>query len=193
MHPILLLLLALFNSGTSSPGQTLKHQSEIQPTFSRLQNETTTEQAATQLRAMAKTDSSVKEYLSVNLPRVIEKQQAGAIWLNAVQLAGDLKIVSAVDELVVELGENDTVGGPITFAEEHRLDDDPPGKALAEIGDPAIAAVARALESDRKEVRWRAALVLMNINSPSAREILRRHLTNEPDPHVRASIQHGID
>jgi HEAT repeat protein len=139
---------------------------------------------------MAKTDPSVKEYLSANLPKLIEKRQAG--WLNAVRLAGDLRIVSAVDELVVELGQN-TTGGPITFWEEFHLDDDPPGKALAEIGDPAIPAAARALESDRKEVRWRAALVLMNMNSPSAREILRHHLKNEPDPHLRAVIQHEVD
>ncbi len=140
---------------------------------------------------MAKSDASVLDYLSANLPMLIEKRAVGPVWLNSVRLAGDLKIVSAVDALVAALGQNNK-GGTLTFAEEFRLDTDPPGKALAEIGDPAVPAVARALESPRKDIRWRATLVLVNINSPLSRDALRSHLTVETDGALRTVILGAI-
>jgi len=83
--------------------------------------------------------------------------------------------------------------GVVTLGRERRLENDPAAKALVEIGDPAVPAVARALESSRKDVRWRATLVLINMNSAVARQILRKHLNNEPDANLRTVIQGDID
>jgi len=186
-----ILFLTLLSCGLPSLSQATGDRSAIKLTFLRLQNEGTAERAAKHLQAMAKSDPAVRAYLSSNLPAVIEEHHRGTVWLNAVRLAGNLKIVSAVDTLVASLGENN-VGGTFTFAEERRLDNDPPAKALAEIGDPSVPAVKRALIKPESETRWRAARVLANINSQSARAALADHLQNEPDAHLRAFIRSVI-
>lgn len=192
MKIVWILPLTLLSCGLPSLSQTAGDRSAVELAFSHLQNEGTAERAAKRLQAMAKSDPAVREYLSANLPAVVESHTRGTVWLNAVRLAGDLKIVSAVDTLVASLGENN-VGGTLTFAEERRLDNDPPGKALAEIGDPSVPAVTGALKRPDKETRWRAARVLANINSQSARAALADHLQNEPDAHLRAFIRSVID
>jgi HEAT repeat protein len=187
-----ILLLTMTVGGSLSRGQSSDGRSAVELAFSQLKDEGTANQAANRLQTMAKSNPNVQAYLSTNLPPVIEEHTRGNVWLNAVRLAGDLKIVSAVDALVAALGENNK-GGPLTFAEEDRLDNDPPAKALAEIGDPAVPAVAHALESPDKSIRWRAARALGNVKSPSARTALMDHLANEPDARLRAFIQDAID
>lgn len=187
-----LLLLTVLLVKVSPVNQSADSHSAVEVAFSQLQDEKTAKQAADHLQTMAKSNPNVRAYLSSNLPTVIKKHHRGTVWLNAVRLAGNLKIVSAVDTLVASLGENN-VGGTFTFAEERRLDNDPPAKALAEIGAPSVPAVKRALIKPDSETRWRAARVLANINSQSARAALADHLQNEPDAHLRAFIRSVID
>lgn len=186
-----ILSLALLDCWIFASAPTSGDSSAVQLAFTRLQVETTSDGAANHLRAMARSDPSVRDYLSANLPTVIEGQAFGTVWLNAIRLAGDLKIVSAVDALVSALGKNN-IGGTVTFAEERHLHNDPPGKALVQIGAPAIPAVTSALSSNNRETRWRAARVLININSPSARAALADHLQDEPDAQLRSFIQSAI-
>lgn len=192
MRLLVVMLFALVSNGLRLAGQDVLSQTQLRHLVEQLQNDTTSDQAAIQLQALAKTNSAVKPFLYAQLPEILERYPRGSVWLNAVRLAGSLKVVSAVPNLVAELSLP-TKTGVISFTGERRLDDDPPGKALAEIGEPATQLVAKALESNDKAVRWRAALVLMNINSPDARQALRRHLQKEPDPNLRAVIQDAID
>jgi hypothetical protein len=187
-----LVFLVLLGWGGLSRAQTTELQSDPQQLLSQLQDAKTSEQAATRLRALAKEDTTVQKYVSEHLPKVIERHSVGLVWLNAVRLAGDLKIVSAVDVLVAALSQ-DNRQGVLSFAEEQRLDDDPPGKALVEIGDPAIPELARVLQSGGRNVRWRATLVLVNNNSPRARQVLREHLESESDPDLKAVMQKAVE
>ena len=192
MRLLVVMLFALMSNGLQLAGQDVVSQTQLGHLVEQLQNDTTSDQAAIQLQALAKTDSAVKPFLSAQLPEILERYPRGSVWLNAVRLAGSLRVVSAVPNLVAELSLP-TKTGVISFTSERRLEDDPPGKALAEIGEPATQLVAKALERNDKAVRWRAALVLMNINSTNARQALRRHLQKEPDPNLRAVIQDAID
>jgi HEAT repeat protein len=109
--------------------------------------------------------------------------------LNAVHLTGDLKIVEAVPVLAELLRDPLTKGGATNFGMALRLGDDPPGRALADIGEPATEAVGALLVDQDRFKRWRAALVLGNINSAHADQLLELRLSHEDDPAVRAQIQ----
>jgi hypothetical protein len=58
-----------------------------------------------------------------------------------VRLAGELKIREAVPALTVQLKNANTKGGAVTMTREVTLEDDPPGKALAQIGESATAGI----------------------------------------------------
>ena len=72
-----------------------------------------------------------------------------------------------------------------------RLDDDPPGKALVQIGGAAIEPVRSVLEDKEKsqQTRMRAALVLYNMNSPEADAALAHDLQTEQDQRLRLAIE----
>ncbi len=165
--------------------------SEVQTLFRELQDRKTTDKATDRLEELAKRDMSSRQYVAGHLPALIQKTSMGPIWLNAVRLAGELKVTEAVPVLVVSL-EQDNVGGSTTFAETQRLDNDAAGKALVKIGDPAIQAVAQVLESGDRNARWRAALVLLNINSPTARQVLHRHIPKESDSGLQDFIRSKV-
>jgi hypothetical protein len=66
------------------------------------------------------------------------------VWNNAVRLSGELKVTAAAPALAKWIGLN--TGGSVTFAGTERLENNAPGKALAQIGNPAVPALIRVLE-----------------------------------------------
>jgi len=156
--------------------------------FVELQQESATDQATGQIAAAAKKDPYARQLLAEHLPPLIEKLR-GPVWVNAIRLAGELKISEAVPSLVEILKSQDARSGPTTFAEEFRLDDDPAGRALVEIGEPATAAVGKLLADPNRNIRWRAALVLSNMNSVGADGELSRHIGDEGDPGIKKYVQ----
>jgi len=165
---------------------------DLQHVFIGLQNPETSDKAAAQLRSAAKDHPAVRQFLADNLPQLIRNSGPGPVRLNAVRLAGDFKIQEAVPALLEELGDEHTTGGTVTMAEALRLDNDPPGKALAQIGDPSIPAVEALLESSVRSTRFRAVYVLWNIGSVRAKEALRGQLDRESDPAIRHFIQKAL-
>ena len=103
--------------------------------FQQLLSPTATDKAAQTLLKRGTSDPATRTYLSTHLPRVIEAggNGAGRQWLNAVRLAGQLRISEAAPALSkwisFEMGET-------SMAIFSRLDDNPAGKALSQIGDP---------------------------------------------------------
>src|ERR1700722_10256540 len=103
--------------------------------FQQLLSPTATDKAAQTLLKRGTSDPAARAYLSTHLPRVIEAggNGAGRQWLNAVRLAGQLRISEAAPALErcisVEIDET----WKAIFS---RLDDNPAGKALSQIGDP---------------------------------------------------------
>ena len=157
--------------------------------FAELESEKTADQAGMQLRKLAKSDPAARQYLATNLPALVEHGPKAhlAAWRNAVQIAGDLRLVEAVPALAKWLGL-DTGPGFGTLAEEARLDRNWPGKALVQIGDPSVPSVQNVLEHGTSRERWTAAFVLDNIGSQRARAALREHRADEPDESLRSFI-----
>ncbi len=66
-----------------------------------------------------------------------------------------------------------------------RLETDHVGKALSEIGDPAVPALANLLDHSDQTTRRRVALILWNIDSPSSRRVMHEDLPHETDPAIK--------
>ena len=157
----------------------------------KLETEATADQAVEQLRKLAQSDPAARRFLIVHLPPIIEagpKIHTQA-WRSAVQLAGDLRMVEAAPALAKWLGV-DTGSDISDMHPEARLEHNSPGKALFQIGDPAIPFVQPVLAHGTLRERWTAAYVLNRIDSGQARGALRKHLTeNEPDSTLRDFIK----
>jgi len=121
-----------------------------------------------------------------------------SIWVNAVRLAGQLKVVNAIPALKQALsrgpirGGYDYEGSAISFAEFAQLRYDIVGRALADIGDPSVPTVADVLSRGDTPAKKRAFFILSNINSPAALQAMRNHLSNETDPDIRRLIQNEL-
>jgi HEAT repeat protein len=187
----LLLLTMCFTSG-AGVFAAAQERSEVQQLVSELLVEKTTDKAADKLRQAALGDKDVRQLLVNLLPPLAEKVR-GEVWLNTVHLCGDLKIVEAVPALTRLLMDPWTKGGPTNFGMAFRLGDDPPGRALADIGEPSTEPVAVVLQDERDYIRWRAAVVLGNIDSARTEELLELHLPDETDRSVVSNIETRIE
>ena len=141
--------------------------SEMKQLIADLLDEKTCVQAAARIRDIASRDEEARRIVESNVPDIIEHSE-GQVRFNAVDLAGYLKIDRAVPELVEMLKDPMTIGGTFSFGRHARLEDDPPGHALASIGSPAIPFVKTLLNDPNRETRIRAILVLANMNLRSA-------------------------
>lgn len=161
--------------------------------FQRLQSQSPTEieQATEQLLKRGRSDPKVREYIALHLPSIIEtgpaqKEHPGP-WIELVRLAGGLRISEAAPALAKWLTIDNI--GEITTAGFMRLETNPAGAALAEIGDPAIPAIVQVFNSGTLRERRHAAYALNLINSANAKSALQQHLNREPDKVLRDAIR----
>ncbi|WP_263358280.1 HEAT repeat domain-containing protein [Acidicapsa ligni] len=180
---------------TSGLGLNLTSQepAHLQQIFTDLQSSATSDNAAAQLRKEAESDTETRRYVAAHLPSLIKDSGPGSVWLNEVRLAGDLKISEAVPVLIDQVMRANTQGGFVTLTRALNLDNDPPGKALAQIGEPAIVVVGHLLESSDRSVRFRACYILAKIGSANAKGMLRNHLDKENDRGIRHFTQNVLD
>lgn len=136
-----------------------------------LRDEKTSDNASLEIRAIASRDQKARRTAVPSLLEIFQQSHGRAL-LNAMSLAGDLKVDQAVPVLFEMLKNPMTMGGVITFYRNATLANDPPGHALARIGVAAIPSVTTLLESPDRTTRYRAALVLGNMNLPSADAVL---------------------
>ena len=101
--------------------------------------------------------------------------------MNAVLLAGDLRLTTSVPSLVRALGRGKIGSGIVTAVSEIQLTNDAVGRSLAHIGDPAIPALAKLLENQNTRTRRRAAIILLNMQSPVSRKVVHSYLGSETD------------
>ena len=73
-----------------------------------------------------------------------------------------------------------------------KLENNPAGAALVQIGDPAIPAVITVFDHGTLRERRYAVYVLNQINSPSAKRSLREQLNREPDEDLRDFIRKSL-
>ena len=189
---LVLVFSSLLGLGQSPP--------TIQSLFVQLRQEKTTSAAAQEIRDRAVKDSAARDFMAQRLPSMIKSRPAGPtnlIWMNAVRLAGQLKVTSAIPALKDALslgpirggydyGTSDNYPSP---SEGVKLRYDIVGRALADIGDPSVPSLADVLSHGDAPARKRAFFILSNINSPAARQALRDHLPNEGDPAIKEMIQ----
>jgi hypothetical protein len=162
-----------------------------------LQSKKTTNNARDELLRLGKSDPEVQKYLAAHLPRLIESGPSTAdcqentceTWLNAVKLAGQLKIAKAVPALAQWISWRER-GAPLGLSSEAMLVFYPAATALWEIGNPAVPAVQHVLESDqRPRFRRIDERVLCIINTPESKAALRDFLPRESDPDLQAQIK----
>lgn len=184
------LLLTLFASVRCESQSTSDEPSTL---LRQLQSRDTAEKAKLALLKKAETDPDLKKYLASNLPPIIalgsRKPTSG--WLNAVKLAGELKISETADALATCIAI-DNMGGEITAGSTRHLETIPAARALAQIGDPAIPALLRVLEHGTQRERRNAYLALNLIGSKLSMDSLDSHLENESDEQLKKYIREEV-
>jgi HEAT repeat protein len=81
----------------------------------------------------------------------------------------------------------------VTLTTVLRLEDNAPGKALAQIGDPAVPVLIKVLNNKNVKERTRAVYALNLIGTPIAKNALRDQLNRESDPGLRDIILRTLD
>ena len=157
---------------------------DILTLLNQLKNAGTTNDAAQEILRAANQDPAAREYIVERLPDLIDRSTLDQVWRNAVRLAGELKASNAVQSLMQVLPRS-PFKPSILIGSALSLDADAVGRALCEIGDPAIPALANLLEHGDKTSRWRVARILWNIDSPSSRKVLHDDLQHETDPEIK--------
>jgi hypothetical protein len=188
--PIILLLISCL------PLQLRAQQSTSMPDlFKQLISEETTDRATEQLLKLSPGNTDARAYLAIRLPAVIvvEPKDHPRSWVNEVRLAGAFRVVESVPALAKWVGL--VVGSPAgsTLTERVRLDPFPAGKALAQIGEPALSVLAETLAKGDARERWVAYRALILIGSTSARAALRDHLDREPDSNLRLEMKKALE
>ena len=187
---IILLLISCL------PLQLRAQQSTSMPDlFKQLRSEETTDQATEQFLKLGPGNSNARAYLATQLPAVIivEPKDHPRSWVNEVRLAGAFRVAEAVPALAKWVGL--VVGSPAgsTLAERVRLDAFPAGKALAQIGEPALPVLAETLAKGDPRERWVAYRALILIGSTRAITVLREHLDRESDPNLRLEMKKALE
>jgi hypothetical protein len=135
----LLVLVTCLIIGTA-PAQPQENLS-VAALFDQLQSPDTTDGATRELLKRA-ADPEVRKYLATHLPGLIEKGPVKVQpWNNATRVAGEFRITEAVSALAKWIGAQ-TGTGLLTLPREVRLENEPAAKALAQIGDPSVPALA---------------------------------------------------
>jgi len=108
-------------------------------------------------------------------------------WMEAVMVLGQLKAVEAVDLLINNLDHSGQNGIALS------INIDPPRRALAEIGEPAVPKLVEALTHPNHYIRTRAAWILCEIEKERARDPIQAALEKETDEGVRCELQRTLD
>ena len=191
---LIVVLLSCLPSGAFAQCSLASHAPKTaEATLRELQDPAQADAAGRRLLEVASKDPRVRDYLDRNLGTLISGCPVGPVWMNAVRLSGELRLGQATPALIQVLDRGEIGSGVVTLTTALRLDDDLVGKALAQIGDPTVPAVARVLKGAPLHLRRRAALILINIGSPDAKAALTGHLQREEDPSLRRLISLGLE
>jgi hypothetical protein len=185
-------LCLLSIAGWASAGQ---ERTSVSKLFGKLQSEATTNQALEELRQIDPSNTTACRYLSAHLPALISQlpQDNPQVWLNAIKVAGAFRIKEAIPALVQWIGVPASVLGGGSLSERAALEPFAAGKALAEIGAPAVPSLTNVLQKGTTRERTVASRALVKIHSPAAISALRDHLSHEQDQNLKLDIQRALD
>jgi hypothetical protein len=202
----MLITVLSFMSRTSfaQPPQTAINIGDL---YDRLVQRSETNSAAAEIAQIAKDDPAARDFLAGKLPSLIVDllpndgpQTASPVWLNAVRLAGQLKLVAAIPALKQALSKpsmfgayDDKYHGASTFTIGAKLGNDLVGRALADIGDPSVPVLTEYLQQTADPTaRKRAVWILINIDSPASQKAMEDHMFIENDPLIRGLIESAV-
>lgn len=142
------------------------------------------DRAASELEKLTKSDPSLKKSLASEIKPIIAKgPKGGRPWINAVNLAGVLKLTDLAPDIAAFV---DRTGmyfiGPLR-------DQYPAGAALVEMGDPAIPALDHVARTGSTAQRDMAPMFIRWIGTPAARHTLEALLKMETDPKRKERIE----
>lgn len=185
------LLLGFFALVLASPARA---QTQIETLFSKFLQKGTTDSAAQEIVGLTEAQPSTRDYLAQMLPPIITDRPSDRIWTNAVYLVSQLKITAALPALKQALSRSPVpVPGPEneihSLSKVGTLQYDVVGKALADLGDASVPALADPLETGDPSMRTRVVWILKRINSPAAKGLMLNHLARESEPRIKKLIQ----
>jgi hypothetical protein len=166
-----------------------------------LQSDQTTDRARDELLRFGKSNPAVREYLAAHLPALIESGPSSATcpgypcqtWRNAVELAHRLKIAETAPALARWITVKDINPWPGIGSYGNKLEINPTAIALISIGDPAIPALRRVLDSGSPDEHTLAVRALCTIGTSKAKAVLRVELRHELDSNLRALIKKVLE
>lgn len=160
---------------------------DITTLYARLNDFKTSDVAAAQILSLASDNQAAREYIVDRLPGMIEKSTTTSdlVWRNAVRLAGQLKAMNTVPNLLKVFRRQPTAPGMFLFQDAAINDGDPVGQSLSEFGDAVVPSLAELLQRGDKNVRFRTARVLWMIDTSASRKVLHEGLRGETDPAFR--------
>jgi hypothetical protein len=181
-------------------GGSVQAQTDVSTLYAQLTQLRTTDGAAKSIRDAASQDRTAKGFVAERIPSLLtsSRKTGDEVWMNAVRLAGQLKVVAAIPALKEALSVGPIRGGydnqsPVISASQYfQLRYDIVARALADIGDPSIPTAADILSHGDAADRKRAVSILSNINSPAANQAMRDHLPVEQDPQIKEMIQRSL-
>jgi len=188
--------------GVGEPPARAQAQPGVAILFRELQSDGSTDQAEDKLFNLAQADPSARRYLALHLPVMIERgpkrfdprhpnrEFPDPEWSNAVHLAAGLRIAEAAPALVKWI---EVRTSPLTDSYiQGTLAYQPAGRALVQIGDPAVPTLQRTIVEGAREQRWEAMYALLLINSPKAKAVLQDYEANGGDRELAPFIKRGL-
>jgi len=176
------------DSACSVPKETQKKPAPLRNLITQLADPSHTDAAVKSILELDKNDQGLRTDLAPIVAALVDHCPTGSAWMNAVLLAGDLKLTTSVPSLVRALGRGEIGSGIVAGVSEIQLTNDAVGRSLAHIGDPAIPALSKLLENQNTRTRRRAAIILLNMQSPVSRKVVRNHLASETDPRLKSFL-----
>jgi hypothetical protein len=193
------------------PEEQLSH-TKIGDLYDRLLQRSETNIAAAEIAQIAKNDPAARDFMASKLPPLIVDQfpskddprtgmplLESLVWLNAVNLAGKLKVISAIPALKRGLskppmaGSYDDCQGAGTMTTNAKLCNDVVGRALADIGDPSVPVLTEYLQQTADPAaRKRAVWILVNIDSSASQKAMEDHMFIENDSLIRGLIESAV-
>ena len=188
-HGIVLFTLLMFFAPQSEA-----QQPSLRDLFEQIRVEATTKDATEQFLKIRADNVEARKYLAVHLQPLIKEdpKERPHAWMNEVRLAGAFKVTEAIPALTKWIGLplSDSPGG--TLCERVMLEPFPAGRALVQIGEPAVPTLTTVLGRADWRERWVAYRALDMIGTPRAIEGVRAHIDHEPDQALKNEMRQAL-
>jgi hypothetical protein len=184
------MVLACVTAFSSGPVQ---GPTEARKLYDELTTSETTDCALGKILVASERDADMRNYIVTRLQDIIAGQNTGEVWRNALRLAGHLPAPETLPTLMGAFSQvpvNHSIFALV--GREEALLDDPVGKALSQIRDPAVGPISKLLASSDRDIRRRVVLILINIDSASSTKVLREHRDRETDTGIKTLIERRV-